>query len=180
MNTYTPTYPVRANIHNSPTDTLTVVRLSEIWDALQAEGRTSWLFYDGLTSTREEYIDFMCSPRVYAYSVYDHDYETLLATYFINNFVGDAAMMHYCFFAAGQERRYEIGRDACKFILHNSGISCLVGLTPKPFRHAWRYALAVGFKKLGIIPRACRLAVFDRPGPVDGVLTLCTLQSLSE
>lgn len=176
---YTPIYPIRANIRNNSMDALTPERLSHIWDTLQEEGRTSWLFYDGLTAAKDDYIDFMCDPTVYAYAVYDHDCETLLATYFVNNFKGNVGMMHFCFFTAGQSRRYEIGIDACNFLLQsNGGISALFGLTPKPFRHAWRYALAVGFRMLGVIPEACSLAVFDKPKLVDGVATLCTPQTL--
>ena len=179
MNAYLPRFLIRANIRGDCLDTLTPERLSRIWDVLEDEGRTPWLFYDGLTASREDYITFMCDPQVYAYAVYDHDGETLLATYFVNNFMGDAAMMHYCFFMAGQNRRYEIGIDTCNFLLRNSGISALIGLTPKPFRHAWRYALRCGFRVLGVIPRVCKLeAVGSNPRLVDGVLTLCTPQTL--
>ena len=181
MSAYISRFPIRANIRGDSLDTITPDRLSQIWDTLEDEERVPWLFYDGLTANKEDYIRFMCDPQVYAYAVYDHNGETPLATYFVNNFVGDAAMMHYCFFMAGQDRRYEIGIDTCNFLLRNSGISALIGLTPRPFRHAWRYALRCGFRVLGVIPRICKLeAVGGKPRLVDGVLTLCTPQTLLE
>lgn len=56
------------------------------------------------------------------------------------------------------------------------GASAIVGITPAPFRHAWRIAGACGFTIAARLPGACWLA--RKQKYVDGVMVVCTPQSL--
>jgi hypothetical protein len=171
-------YPVRGNL---PTDqSLTPERLAQLWSILEGEGKIPRLFYDGSIEGRADFILYLTDPEIYAYAVYDpKDNETPLACYWLNNFIGNAAQMHFAFTGAGLPERYAIGIEACNFLLRNGGISALVGITPKPFRHAWRFALEVGFVTLGLLPEACPLATADGSSKLlDAVLTLCTPETL--
>ena len=149
----------------------------KLWDQLEVEGWLPFLFYDGQTRDRQDYIEFMSSPDVYSYVVYDpHDHENPLATYFVNGFTGRAAELHYCFLNAGLPHKQAIGIETTNFLLRSGGLSALIGITPKPFRHAWKFALEVGFRKVGILPSACYLKTSGRY--VDAVVSLCTPETL--
>lgn len=173
-------YPVRANIPTLLSPTLTEDHLAVIWQKLEEEGRSGWLFYDGFTRTERDFIDFMTDPNVYSYAVYSPDDGgiTPLALYWLNNPIGNATMMHFAYLTAGQAERYRIGIETCNFLLRSGGISALIGITPKPFRHAWRFALSVGFVKMGILPKACTLLGPGGRRVVDAVVTLCTPETL--
>lgn len=175
-----PTFPIRACIVRKGVHTFTRERMVCLWDSLEAEGKIPFLFYDGETRDRQDYIEFMSSPDVYSYAVYDKTGHIPLATYFVNDFIGRVGKMHFCFLDAGIEHKYAIGVEACNFLLRAGGISALIGITPKPFRHAWQYALQVGFQKIGILPAACHLARLsgDKARHVDAVITLCTPATL--
>lgn len=179
---YIPHFHLRFNHSKDLSWRYTPAHMAHIWDIMEGEGKIPWLFYDGGIKTRNDYIDFMTQPDVFAYVVYDRgDHTTPLATYFVNNFTGNAAMMHFCHFQAGLPLRIPIGLDACNFLLKGggSGISALIGITPRPFRHAWRYALSVGFQQKAIIPEACRLELPNHaPRYVDAVASLCTPSTL--
>lgn len=151
-----------------------------VWRQLEAEGKDRWLFYDDDVRDEFDFIEIMSDPTVQAYMICDHDWETPLALCFLNNFIGSAAMMHFAFLDAGLERRYAIGIDTTNFLLRGkgAGVSALIGLTPKPLRHAWQFACAVGFIQKAIIPNACRLSRTFPPRECAGVLTLCTPETL--
>ena len=168
-------YPIRANIPNHPA-TYTRDRMKTMWDALADEGKIPWLFYDGGVRDALDYIDFMTSPDVFAYAVYDQTGETPLCAYWVDGFMGRAAKMHFAFLDAGLPHMQRIGVETCNFLLRQGGLSCLIGLTPKPFRHAWQYALSVGFVRKTIIPGGCYLNQWGRF--VDAVATLCTPETL--
>lgn len=180
--TFQHTFPVRACLSREGVHTFTRVRMACLWNSLEEEGKIPFLFYDGETRDQQDYFEFMSSPDVYSYVVYDKTGEIPLATYFVNDFIGRAGKMHFCFLNAGIEHRYAIGIETCNFLLRAGGISALVGITPKPFRHAWQFALNVGFQKMGILPAACRLARLsgggNRDSHVDAVVTLCTPETL--
>ena len=152
--------------------------MNRTWHQLSTEGKDSWLFYDAGVRDSLDYIDFMTDPAVFAYLVCDHDGKTPLATYFVNNFIGNAGTMHFSFFDAGLSRSKAIGIDTCNFLLRNGGLSALIGITPKPFRHAWKFATSVGFVQKAILPQACYLKGVGQTRLVDAVITLCTTETL--
>lgn len=171
-------FPVRACINDGPASTFTRDRMFRVWERMEAEGKQRWLFYDGQVRDALDYIEFMSMPNVYAYLVCDHDWETPLATYFVNGFMGRAAKMHFAYFDAGLSRRYAIGIETCNFLLKSGELSCLIGMTPKPFKHAWNFATSVGFVHKAVIPSVCFLAYAKVPRLVDAVVTLCTPETL--
>ncbi len=175
---YTPFFTVRCTKAFDERVRLTQDHLADIWLTIEAQGRRKHLFYDGNITSLGAYIDFMEDCAVYAYGVYDHN-DTLLTTYFVNNFIGHAAMIHFCFTDAGLPVRKAVGIDSCNFLLRNGELSALIGITPQPFRHAWRFALDVGFEQKAILPRACRLTTASRRiAMADAVVTLCTPETL--
>lgn len=173
---YAPRYSVRSTKARDERVRLTPACLKRIWTIMGREKKIPWLFYDGFTHNLDSYLDFMLDQNVVAYGVYDRD--TPLATYFLNNFMGDAAMMHFCYFDAGLSEHTAIGIDTCNFLLRNGELSALIGWTPRPFRHAWKFALAVGFIQTAIVPRGCTLNVGGWYKKVDAVVTLCTPETL--
>jgi hypothetical protein len=180
---YQPHYPVRADIPGLTEPSLTVNHMAEIWASLEKEGKAERLFYDGCVQSEADFIDYLTEPDIYAYAVYAPDWERPLAVYWLNNFLGHAALMHFAYLEAGLAERYTIGIDTCNFLLRGSGgqVSALIGITPKPFRHAWQFALAVGFVKLGIIPKAC--PILNADGSIrltDAVATLCIPETLKQ
>lgn len=177
---YQTLFPFRACAGSNPRlTTFSRDRMVKVWHQLEREGeKHRWLFYDGGVRDALDYVEFMSDPTVYAYLVCDHDWETPLATFFVNNFIGHAALMHFVFLDAGQSRKREIGIDVCNFLLRNGEVSALIGITPKPFRHAWKYALSVGFVQKAVLPEACFLAYAEVPRLVDAVVTLCTRETL--
>ena len=180
---YQPYFPLRACIGSNPCPSLTRDHLTILWNLMESEDKVRWLFYDGKVRDVQDYIDFMTDPAVHAYALYERDWETPLATYFVNNFIGKAAMLHFCYFDAGLSRREALAIDTCNFLLkgHNGGISALIGITPLPFRHAWKFALSVGFERKAILPKACHVPYIQRgavPLYTDAIVTLCTPESL--
>lgn len=178
--TFPHTFPVRACISRDGIHTFTREWMVRLWDRLEAEGKIPFLFYDGETRDRQDYIEFMASPDVYSYVAYDKTGRVPLATYFVNDFIGLSCKMHFCFLDAGIEHKYAIGVETCNFLLRAGGIAALIGITPKPFRHAWQFALRVGFTKMGVLPAACRLARLpgNKSSYVDAIVTLCTPETL--
>ena len=59
----------------------------------------------------------------------------------------------------------------------NLDCAAVMGLCPAPNRHAWRLAKSCGFRVLGRLPAACLHA--RKNAWVDGILVLCTPQSLT-
>ena len=59
----------------------------------------------------------------------------------------------------------------------NLDCAAVMGLCPAPNRHAWRLAESCGFRVLGRLPAACLHARNNTW--VDGILVLCTPQSLA-
>lgn len=175
---YTHHFTFRACISAKGIHSFTTDRMIEMWRRLVGEGKQRFLFYDGHISDWPDYYSFMRDPGVYAYAVYDPATDEPLATYFVNNFVGHAAMMHFAYLDAGLSRRYAIGIDVCNFLLRNGGLSALIGITPRPFRHAWKFALEVGFVQKAILPQACRIVTDGHTRMVDAVATLCTPETL--
>ena len=79
-------------------------------------------------------------------------------------------------FRAGFHRAAEQARGAFAWIFGQANASCIYGVTPVQFRHAWRLAEACGFEIVTRLPGACWLARKQRF--VDGVMVMCTPQTL--
>lgn len=79
-------------------------------------------------------------------------------------------------FRAGFHRAAEQARGAFAWIFERMKASCIYGVTPVQFRHAWALAEACGFEIAARLPGACWLARKQRF--VEGVMVMCTPQTL--
>lgn len=70
-----------------------------------------------------------------------------------------------------------MARGGLGWAFNNLDCAAVMGLCPAPNRHAWRLAESCGFRVLGRLPESCLHA--RKNAWVDGVLVLCTPQSLA-
>ena len=70
-----------------------------------------------------------------------------------------------------------MARGGLGWAFENLNCAAVMGLCPAPNRHAWRLAESCGFRVLGRLPESCLHA--RKNTWVDGVLVLCTPQSLT-
>ncbi len=86
-----------------------------------------------------------------------------LALYWLNNPLGKAVMIHFCFLRRAFCEQEEIGLYTVKSLLlcRQNGeyvVSALLGMTPKPYRHALAFIRKLGFRIAGEVPQACFFA----------------------
>ena len=148
-----------------------------LYDAMVAQGLGRFLFYDGSVRSAARFAETALSGAVWTYAGFSRESGEPLALALVEPFSGRAAFMHFAFFRGmGHERRHVIGRAILRLLFQDSdnGLSCVCGLTPKIFRHAWRFALELGFVKLGELPGACPVcdAKTGAIRHVPGVLTM--------
>lgn len=173
-----PDFYFRSHTNIQTPYSLTEDDFANLWTQLIKEEKDTALFYDGQVNCFPDYLEFMTAPDVFAYAVYFTD-KTPAAVFFVNNFMGKSAMMHFAYFDAGLSCRHAIGIEATRFLL-SGDLHALIGLTPRPFRHAWKFATEVGFQVVDpALPQACLL---KRPDGalryVDGVLTVIKRDNL--
>lgn len=81
-------------------------------------------------------------------------------------------------FRAGFAVAAEQARGGFQWAFDHLDCTSIMGVCPLPNRHAWRLAEACGFRVLARLPKAC---FYARKGNyVDGVLVLCTAETLKE
>jgi len=81
-------------------------------------------------------------------------------------------------FRRGFEEAVQQARGAFQWIFGLTDATALYGVTPALFRHSVNLAKACGFVEVTRLPSACWLARRNRY--VDGVLVLCTRQTLED
>ncbi len=81
-------------------------------------------------------------------------------------------------FRAGFAVAAEQARGGFQWAFDHLDCTSIMGVCPLPNRHAWRLAEACGFRVLARLPKACFYARKGRY--VDGVLVLCTAETLKE
>lgn len=158
--------------HTSTFDAEGPFSLGALYDGMQKDERLAAYFYNGLP-TREEFISLCTQKERWVYAWYAMD-GTPMMKVGITDFQGKVGMIHFCGFKAGDVHRFAIAKHCLDTVCCPHGLSALVGLTPKPFRHAWHFAEDVGFKKLAEVPGACTMNIKGKVMTKDGVLTLYT------
>ena len=144
--------------HDAPgiPNTLTDAHLVFLYHRILEEGLDKFVFHDGVINSFQKFKDLMRHPSVWSYAGFSLKDGEPLAMALIEGFIGKVAHLHFCFFKGeGFNNHITIGKEFIKFIFANSGLSCLMALTPLLFRHSWKFGLDVGFKELSIIPGAC-------------------------
>lgn len=84
----------------------------------------------------------------------------------------------FCVFRHAFKDAVHLGHLAAEWAFENIQCDRLVGITPITNRHAWRIAEACGFRRHGVTPNLCYVA--RKHKKVDGVITICTPESLKE
>ena len=143
--------------------------LGYIYDQMEAEGLLPVFFYDGVP-TRPAFIGMGFGLTDLVYAAYIDVTPLVFAR--VNNLTGLSGLMHFCYFEAGMPHAADLAFDFFDF-LRDGGMKSLLGLTPKPYRHAINFAVSVGFERIGVLPGACYLAA--RCKHVDGILTVKNL-----
>ena len=142
--------------------------LGALYDALLAEGLLEVFCYDGAPSC-DAFIEKFGRDDHWTYAAFREDGAPLVMAV-VNGVTGKSGLAHFCYFRAGLPLAAALAREWL-LMLAEGGMKSLVGLTPAPFRHALRFARAMGFRQVGIVPGACVLAA--RQNRVcDGVLTV--------
>lgn len=84
----------------------------------------------------------------------------------------------FCVFRHAFKDAVKLGHMAAAWAFDHLPCDRLVGITPITNRHAWRIAEACGFRRHGVTPNLCYVA--RKHKKVDGVITICTPESLKE
>lgn len=147
--------------------------LDYIYDVMQEQDRVRFFFYDDNLHTIEKFKEWARAEHNWFYALYLKGTQEPLAFAVLNNHMGYTAMIHYCLMDEGLPH----GKDIvdCFFSEARKTKQCLIGITPKPFRHAWKFSMAVGGKLITELPGACYLA--RRDSYVPGVVTQFDLRS---
>lgn len=160
-------------------DTFAPGDLETLYQTAHDQGIARFLFYDGSVDSAQCFADMVRAGNLWTYAGFCRASKEPLALSIVEPFSGRSAFMHFAFFKGmGIAQRHGIGRAFLRLLFQDreKGLSCVCGLTPAPFRHAWGFALELGFKKLGRIPGAC--PVPDRKTGsirhVPGILTMYT------
>lgn len=146
--------------------------LGDIYDTMQDEGLADVFVYDGWLM-RHEFIEKFSAPDVLTHAAFDLQGQPLVFAC-INNRTGYSGLSHFCYFAAGKPYLDELAAEWFA-MLADAGLRSLMGITPRPYRHAWKFALKQGYTLAGIVPGACVL-VHHGGRVVDGVLTIKDLR----
>lgn len=146
--------------------------LDYIYGKLVSEDLLRIMFYDSSLFTLDMFKDWALDKACWFYAMYQAGTHEPLAFAAINGHVGRAAMLHYCIFSQGRPNGLDIAADFLKEA--SKAKDCLLGLTPKPFRHARHFAVKAGGKAIAEIPGACYLASKDQFVP--GIVTQFNLQ----
>ena len=148
--------------------------LADLYDQLVADGLLDTFFYD-CHMGKLDFIHRLRRDDQWVYAAFSMEGDPLVFS-ILNNHTGYSALSHFCYFRAGMDMRETLAYEWLR-TLRDGGMRSLVGLTPKPYRHAWRFAINVGYKMAGIVPGACILAHHNNR-VCDGVLTICNLQEV--
>ena len=98
--------------------------------------------------------------------------------FWINGFIGRLAYLHFAVFRGFAPYAVLMGKYVVSWAFLRGELSCLLGVTPLPYRHVLKIISDVGFEKLGVVPKACNLVRYGKF--VDGVASILTPKRLQE
>lgn len=134
------------------------MRMGQLYKALCDDGLLRTFFYDCPPElSLLEFFDYAEDPQRWLYAAYDAESHTPLAFAVCNGFTGRAALSHFCFLAAGRGRRHAIARHWLDHVCNEGALSCLMGVTPAPYRHVVRFAEGLGYRRITNIKDGCEM-----------------------
>lgn len=123
----------------------------------------------GQPMTEDAFLHFVKSPENCFAVVYDSEIKPV-AFYWMNNFSGRCAAIHFCVLRHAFSQSFDIGKYVCHWILDTGYVDTLIGITPKVYRAAIKFVKRLGFVEKAAIPKA-----FELNGRyIDGILTIKT------
>lgn len=150
--------------------------LDAVWRELLADRLEKKVFYDGSVKSGADFRGEILRPGSLPFVVLRDG--AIAAFCWLNNISGRMARTHFVIFrkAWGRKSHVLIGRHFFKYALTRKDgqgylFDCLYGLTPEHNVLAWRASLDCGWRKVGIVPRACFVA---GKGSVNGVMVCAT------
>lgn len=158
----------------------------DFWQEFQKDKLNSILFFDGEMPDFEAFYAWLAAKDKDARFIVRGSAqcggslprkEDFLALYWLNNPLGKAVMIHFCFLRRAFCEQEEIGRYVTESLLlcrHDGeyAVSALLGMTPKPYRHALAFIRKLGFRIVCEVPQACFFA--RRNKCTDAVFSMLT------
>lgn len=171
----------------------------EFWQRFQEDKLNSILFFDGEMPNFQAFCRWLAAGDKDVRFVTDTAGE-IQALYWLNNRFGKSVMIHFCFLRKAFCQREEIGLYVVlgllfceeKALSRADGdkirqtpaaeepksyvLSALIGITPKPYRHALAFIRTLGFCPVCELPEACYFA--DKKRYVGGAVGILTREGL--
>ncbi len=146
--------------------------LKSIYNSMLNENLLKVFFYDRQDIDFAEFKGYCSSKSRYFY--YYHHNNIPLAIAFLNGFTGLCALSHFCFFKSAYANKNQIAKHWLNQVCNEKALTCLVGITPKPYKHAINFALSHGYEQIGTLEKSCAMHRNNRIKYVDGILTKYT------
>lgn len=139
--------------------------LTRLYQEAERDGVFEWVGHDCLM-TGDHFNLVARQAEVFA-GVYDEGGNPS-AFFFLTDFEGMSAHIHFGVLRRGRPRRRAIGRTVLAWCFETFAFHSLVGVAPEINRPARLYALELGGRRLGAVPGLCWMA---RPKKcVDGII----------
>ncbi len=148
--------------------------LCAFWQKALAQKVAQATFYEYLPPTPEDFCSWVRGQDLRFIQNYQGE---AIAMYWLNNPLGKAVMIHFCFLKEAVAHREAVGRYVTKGLLEAKingeyVVSALMGITPKKYRHALNYIKILGFELVAELPEACFFSQKKRyEGAVISILT---------
>lgn len=142
--------------------------IEELYDLTVQAGTDAIVFYDGGVTDRVAWADMIERQEAWLVRAQDHT-GRVVGFWWLNNYLGKTAMMHFCILRLTHEGSVDIGRATMRYMAELGILESVYGLTPKHYRHVFKFLRELGFEILGDIPGACYLTRKGRyvPGRVS-------------
>lgn len=133
------------------------------WQQFQEDKLNKILFFDGEMQDFTEFYTWLLAKDKDVRFVANTE-GVIKAMYWLNNPLGKSVMIHFCFLKKAFQEQEAIGFYVVKSLLlcrdskQNYVLSALIGITPKPYRHALQFIKKLGFEQKAEIPELCYFA----------------------
>lgn len=154
----------------------TQAQIDEPYERMQAEGLLPYAMYAFAAPSLQDWRR-VTAPEKGLLLRCEDEHGRLLACGLFSPRLGKIWEFDFTAFRESAHLAPLMARQAFAWFFEQQDCAGIVGLCPAPNRHAWRLAKVAGFNILGRLPQACFYARKQRY--VDGVLVLCTRQSLA-
>ena len=146
--------------------------IAGLYDIMDSEGLADFVFYDGNINNRHEFLNFIKGYRCWLVRC-EHPERGIVGLWWLNEFVGKSAMLHFCTFGGSLEEKKDVCVQAMRWLADKKVLKSLYGLTPCVYRNVLPFMDTLGFERRGKLPGACKLFRHNRY--VDGIISVLDL-----